>query len=444
MILGLSRLRTIAVVVALSLAMFSIGIVFTRGDTGRSVPPAGRGPGAAVVATSAGQDLGEAIGSLQTRLRRLPGDYVSWASLGTAYVQQAAVVGDPTYYPKAAGALRRSLRIEPDGNAAALTGLAALAAARHDFSGALNHARAAQRINPYSAPNQGILSDSLTQLGRYREAREALQRMLDLQPGVPSFTRASYSWELLGDLEAAESALQRALDVASRPSDKAFCLYYLGELAWNSGDLDTAESYYSQGRQQDLGYLPLLAGLAKVAAARGNTALAVERHEEVVRRLPVPTHLIAYADFLRSQGRDQEAARQEAVVRVVQDLSQAQGVNVDVELALFSAERGRHRAALEAAKSGWQNQKSIEAADALAWALHVNDKDESALRYARKAGRLGTKSALFAYHRGMIERSLDMRAAADRSLRRALELNPYFSPLLAPRAKAALRGLGSR
>jgi hypothetical protein len=41
----------------------------------------------------------------------------------------------------------------------------------------------------------------------------------------------------------------------------------------------------------------------------------------------------------------------------------------------------------------------------------------------------------------MIERSLGLRDAARASLSAALRLNPRFSPLLAPRAKAALAAL---
>ncbi|MDP9445345.1 MAG: hypothetical protein M3P83_13695, partial [Actinomycetota bacterium] len=315
--------------------------------------------------------------------------------------------------------------------------------AQHRFAAALSHARAARAINPYSAVNYGVMSDALIQLGRYREAFGALQRMLDLKPGVASFTRASYAWELRGRLGPARAALERALDTATRPSDIAFCLYYLGELAWNSGQLDRADSYYARGLRQDPSYTALVAGRAKVAAARGNIATAVRRYEEVARRLPLPSHLIAYADLLRSLGRDDAAARQERVVRATQALFAAQGVNVDVELALFDADHGRPRAALRAARSAWQRQPSVEAADAYAWALHANGRDRQALRFAREAARLGTKSALFAFHRGMIEKSLGMRAAARASLHRSLQLNPHFSPLLAPRAEAALQRLDS-
>ena len=438
----LGRLRTLLVAVVLGAMMFALGIFFTRGGPADPAAPSGRtSTSAPPLASSSGADLAQAIGALQERLRRLPEDHTAWAALGTAYVQQAAVTGDPSFYAKAEGALRRSLEVEPDDNAAALTGQAALAAAKHDFPLALEHAQAAKRINPYSAANQGILTDALQQLGRYGRARVELQRMLDLQPGVPSFTRTSYTWELDGERRAAEMALRRALELADRPSDRAYCLYYLGELAWNSGEFDEADRFYARGLREDPSYTPLLAGRAKVAAARGDVEKAVDRYAEVVQRLPVPTYLIAYADLLRSLGRDGAAAQQEAVVAATRALFEEQGASVDLEFAVFDADRGRGQAALTTARSMWREQRSIEAADAYGWALHAVGRDRAALRYALLAGRLGTKSALFAYHRGMIQLSLGRSGEARESLREALSINPAFSPLHAPRARAALEKL---
>ena len=46
-----------------------------------------------------------------------------------------------------------------------------------------------------------ILVDSLVELGRYQDATRALQRFVDVKPGVPAFTRVSYNYELHGNLE---------------------------------------------------------------------------------------------------------------------------------------------------------------------------------------------------------------------------------------------------
>ena len=65
-------------------------------------------PGAIAAATNpSSQTLDQTIAGLQTRLTATPDDDVAWATLGLAYVQQAKVTVDPTYYPKADGALAK-------------------------------------------------------------------------------------------------------------------------------------------------------------------------------------------------------------------------------------------------------------------------------------------------------------------------------------------------
>lgn len=443
MIKGFGRFSgTIMIVVALSVLMLAGGAALTRSGPVPDTSPGRTAAGQVGILSTAQGDLTDVIGSLQNRLRDVPGDHPAWASLATVYVQQAAISGDPTYYARAEGAIERSLEIEPEDNAAALTATAALAAARHDFEAARRAARTSQRINPYSGANQGVLADALQQLGRYDQAERELQRMLDLQPGVPSFTRASYAYELRGKMRPARRALERALDMATRPSDQAYCLLYLGELAWRLGDLDRADRHYRRGLRLDPSYTSLLAGRAKVAAARGDVATAIRLHRSVVRRVPTPSHLIGYADLLRSLGRTKEARRQEAVVDATASLFRAEGVSVDLEFALFLADRGRAEAALRAARSAWRTERSVDAADAYAWALHVAGRHRDAMQYALTAARLGTRDAKFAFHRGMIEMALGRHDAARASLRRALEINPHFSPLLAPRARRALDRLG--
>uniref|UniRef100_UPI001C5E9157 hypothetical protein n=1 Tax=Nonomuraea rhizosphaerae TaxID=2665663 RepID=UPI001C5E9157 len=69
--------------------------------------------------------------TLQARLKRLPNDYRGWAQLGTQYVDQARITGDPSYYTKAEGALATATRLNAADDTV-LTGQAALAAGRHD------------------------------------------------------------------------------------------------------------------------------------------------------------------------------------------------------------------------------------------------------------------------------------------------------------------------
>lgn len=389
-------------------------------------------------------ELASGVPALQERLQRLPQDWNAWAALGSAYVAQVQQTADPTYYTRAEEAYARSLAIRPQDNAAALTGQAALAASRHDFTAALDLGREAQRLNPYSATAHGVLVDALMELGRYDEAATELQRMVDLKPDVASFTRVSYYRELTGDLDGARAALEQAGRFAFSPANSAYVEQYLGELAFNAGDLETARGHYQAGLRHAPGSPRLLAGRAKVQAAGGDTDAALDDYGTVVQRLSEPGYLIAYAELLEAVGRQEEAREQYAVVDAVEQLFRAQGANPDLELALYAADHGRPQAALQMAEREWSVRRSVHTEDAYAWALHVNGHHREALGHAREAERLGGANALFAYHRGMIERSLGMHVEAQASLARALDTNPHFSPLQVPIAEQALAELRTR
>ena len=123
-------------------------------------------------------------------------------------------------------------------------------------------------------------------------------------------------------------------------------------------------------------------------------------------------------------------------------LFDSNGVNTDLEMALFNIDHGINvRKALVRTRAEYEVRKGVQAADALAWALYANGRYEAARRLSREALRLGTNSALFHYHAGMIEYRLGHEDAAVRHLERALALNPHFSFLHGVDAVRTLRRL---
>ncbi|SEM14641.1 Tetratricopeptide repeat-containing protein [Blastococcus sp. DSM 46786] len=402
------------------------------------------GPSIGAVATAAPDPLAAAVSNAEQRLDDVPGDWRTWAELGAVYVEQARVTADPSYYARAEDALDRSLELRPEGNDGALTGLGALANARHDFAAAADLADRALAVNPYSATAWGVLTDARTQLGNYDGAGAALSRMLELRPGVASFTRASYDAELRGDTGTAVAALEQALELAATPADEAFCRTYLGGLAWADGDVDEASRHYAAGAEAAPGNPPVLLGQARVAAARGEVEEATRKYRQVVQAQPLPEHLVEFGEFLLAVGEGDEAAEQFAVLATVWKLFEVNGVADDLEVALFEADHGDPVAAVAAAEAEFARRQSIDAHDALGWALHRAGRDVEALEHARAATALGGEDARFLYHRGAIEAALGRVDEARATLTAALDRNPYFSPLHAPRAEQLLTALGGR
>lgn len=425
--------RRVLPVTALVLAgLFVVGLAFP--------PPAPQAANPQPV----GDRLTATIEQLRDRLRRIPDDPTTWADLGAAYVEQARALANPAYYPQAQGALDRSVQLQPDGNAAALVGLGALANARHDFAAARRYGEDAVALNPASVEAYGVLADATTQLGDTTAATAAVQRMLDLRPGVASFTRASYELELHGRTDDARAAMQRALEAATGRDEMAFCHYHLGELAWGGGDLDEAEAQYARGLTAVPGDPALLQGRAKVLAARGRTDEAIEGYRLLTERVPLPQYLLEYGELLESAGRGDEA---QATYRLIADqrrLDAAQGSSDDLMATQVAADHGDPAEAVRLAQAEWDRRHSVFTADALAWALHRAGRDAEALPYAEQAAKLGRRDATTTFHRGMILAALGRTGEAIATLDEALHTNPHFSPLHAPVARQTLDALGGK
>jgi tetratricopeptide (TPR) repeat protein len=443
----LKRTVRVGAVAGLAAAMFglgAVGIALRGGPAQPAAAPANPRPAsndpAPLVASGSLPDL---IAGLQARLREVPGDWRSLAELGLAYVQEARVTADPSYYPKAEDALDRSLALNGSDNFDAFTGQAALAAARHDFASALAWGQKAVVANPHSAQAYAVVGDAQVELGSYQQAFATFQKAVDLKPELSTYARASYAWELQGNVGNARAAMRLAFRAAASPSDAAWAHNQLGDLSFNSGRLDQAEAWYREAVARDPGYFPPHAGLAKVEAARGDLTGAIADLAWVVARYPAPEYVIALGDLYGVSGKEADAERQFALVRAEEQLFRANGVDMDLEIALFDADHAVDLASgLTAAQAEWARRHSIHVADALAWQLFANGRYQEALGYANRALHLGTQSALFFFHRGMIEKAMGRNAEARADLSTALGINPHFSILWSDRAARILARMG--
>jgi tetratricopeptide (TPR) repeat protein len=269
--------------------------------------------------------------------------------------------------------------------------------------------------------------------------------MIDLRPDLASYSRISYARELHGDAEGAIEMMQRAV-MAGGPSteNSLWVRVQLGNLHFNSGDLAAAEANYNQALAIAPDYVYALAGIARVRAAEGRFAEATALYKRAIEQMPLPEFVIGLGETQEAAGRPEEAAKQYELVRAMQQLFAASGVDTDLELALFDADHGRDpQATLALARAAYARRPSIKAADTLAWALLKAGQPSEARRYAGEALRLGSRDALMLYHAGAIAQAQGDTAAARDYLDQALATNRYFSPLLAPRAQQALAELNA-
>jgi len=386
----------------------------------------------------------QVIWDYQQRIHQNAGDVQSYAVLGSTYIQKARDTGDPAYYGKAQAVFDQALSRDPK-NVEALLGAGTLANARHQFHEALQLGNQARAINSTVPRIYGVIADAQTELGMYDEAIQTLQTMIDMRPDLSSYSRISYARELHGDLEGAIEAMQDAVSAGGPATENsAWVRVQLGNLYFTQGNLARAEQEYQRTLTVLPDYVYAMAGMGHVRAAQGKLDEAIGLYQSAIARMPLPEFVIALGDTQQAAGRTAEAAKQYELVRAMQQLFKANGVDTDLELALFDADRGQDPAGtLALARAAYMRRPGVKAADTLAWALFKAGQAEEARRYADEALRLGTHDPLMLYHAGTIAQAQGDRVAARDFLARALARNPAFSPLYAPLARQALAHLSA-
>jgi tetratricopeptide (TPR) repeat protein len=395
-------------------------------DQGPGALPASQQAARQLLAGFTPGDTALYVAQLEARVAGDGADSQALTLLGVAYQQRARETGDPSFYPRADRVLREALALEPM-NALALRGLASLAASRHRFDESLDLARRARKYEPRSAAVYGLLGDAYLELGHYRRAFAAFDRMAAIKPSAPAYARVSYARELLGNTGGAVAAMRMAVTAAGPEGEPAaWANTQLGNLHLNSGRLASATVAFRRALRAFPMYAPASAGLAQATWWRGRHGLAARLFSAALDRAPVPEYAVALGDVFSALGRAADAEAAYTRAEALEDLFAANGGRNQLETALFDLDHDRNAAgALRRARIGHALRPSIEGEHVLAWALYKNGRCEAARKHSQRALRLGTKDTGAMLHRSYIERCLGNEAAAREFRRAALAANPY-------------------
>ena len=367
---------------------------------------------------------------------------------GLVVLADARRTADPTAYARAEGLITQARAADPD-DVTAIVASGLLALARHDFTGALALSDDARRLAPLAVDPLAVRVDALVELGRYEDARGAVDDMVRAKPNVASLSRASYLAELTGDRDGAVDLMQAAV-ASARPgsSDLAYVLALLGDLHLAGGRLDAADAAYRRSIETQKLQPQAELGRARVLVARGDLAGASSLLDPLTQRIPLPDAVALHGDVLEGLGDAPGAARQHDLVRAIEALNaSAGGVSVDLELARFEAGRigragGDPERAIDLARRAHAARPTIFADDVLAWSLHRAGRTAEALPHATAALRAGTADASLWWHLASVQDGLGLTDAARSSLERAFASGGPLPLLEQPEASALAVRLG--
>ncbi len=388
-----------------------------------------------IATTSPTQDL---IDFLLGTIERNPADGEAQRDLGLALLQRFRETGDPSLYPPAEAALLAARTLVPE-DPLVLVGIGALQLGRHEFAEALATGRAALTEFPGDTTAQGIVVDALVELGQYDEAFQQAEALAAQRQDIATLSRLSYTLELRGDLDTALKAMEAAAASPGLAAENtAYVLALVGHLRRLTGDADGAAAAYAQALTLVRDHAPSLAGQGRLAVGAGDLETARARFERAAAVVPLPEYVIALGETLDAMGDTAGAKQQFDLARALIALSQANGVVVDVDLALFEADHGDAAVALALAETAYAATPTVRAADARAWALHRLGRDREAAVLSEEALRLGSTDPLLQFHAGAIAAALGRTAEARGHLEAALAGDPGFSPAGAAEAQRLL------
>jgi tetratricopeptide (TPR) repeat protein len=373
-----------------------------------------------------------------------PLDVFSLNSLAIEYMQRARETGDVSDLSRAYDALLRSTEVRTNDNYEGLVLLAAVTTIRHDFAGGLALAERAIPLKPREAYGYGVLGDALLGLGRYGEADAAYQKMIDISADISAFGRRALIAQLRGDIAGAEASWRAVIEQAedtddSVPEHAAWAHTQLAALYFSTGKLDDAAKHYAEALAVFPGYVHAVAGEAHIAAARGDYDAAIRGYTAAVNTVPLPEYVAALGDVYAAMGNAEQAQNQYDLIAAIEQLYNASGVNLDLQIGLFNADHDRNiPATLERARAAFAEQPSIQAADTLAWVEYKAGNIDAARAAIEAALRTGTLDSSINFHAGMIYRAAGNRAVAIRYLGIVRQLNPEFSVLHARTAAQTL------
>src|SRR5215467_14124060 len=205
------------------------------------------------------------IAKARKLIEKNPKDFEAYNALALALSRRARETSDVAFYAQAEEALKNSLAISPDNFDGARIH-AWLLLGKHEFASALEEATRLNKKMPDDVMVYGFLTDANVELGNYKAAEAAAQRMLDLRPGnLAALTRAAYLRELFGDVDGALELMNMAFQ--STPprevEDGAWILTQMAHLKLSAGKADEAERLLVQALAMFPGYHYALGNLAK-------------------------------------------------------------------------------------------------------------------------------------------------------------------------------------
>ena len=329
------------------------------------------------------------IEATRQRVSAHVGDGEAAVRLADALMRMARVTADASLAIEAERVLRATLRNSPSDYMARQM-LSVVYLAQHRFEDALREATNAQTLRPEDAWNYAIAGDALLELGRYDEAFDSFDKVMERRPDAGAYARVAYARELQGDLDGAVQLMQMSAEATSRNDAEAMAWTFaqLGNLYVLQGRLDDAELEFNRADYVFPSHPYAMNGRVRLLIARQRYADALN----LSRRVPTtPESLAIQGDLLAKMGHVDDAEKLYREAEQMEREGWEQEQPQPGALARFLAERGRNiPEAIALAERAANERQDVHTMDALAWSYFRGGRVADAASAIQRATRLGT------------------------------------------------------
>lgn len=378
------------------------------------------------------------------KLRKAPNSAMEWAKTGDALAQRMRDSGDLSFYPIAGKAYLHALSLDPK-EVPALNGMAWVTGGAHRFDESVAWANKSLAVEPANADAYGIIGDADLELGAYDAAFEQYQKMMDLRPNLSSWSRGAYLLWITGDTFKATALMDKAIRAGGAfAEDTAWCRAKLATMYCHQGDFKSAAEALAPSLRAKSRNAHVLLAAAQIAEATDEPELAVGYYKLMLENGSQHDALVGLGDLHAAKGEMEEAEKYYRQVEELHVANLASKVHDHTKMALFLADHDRNL--VEAMRLAEQDKltRNVLTADDLAWVYFKNGENEKAIAAIKIALSRNTPDSSIHYHAGMIALKAGDISSALRHLQIALAMNPRFSVLQAPLARAALVSIANR